>query len=744
MKRIWVALLLAGMAFGMGSCTKEDIDDIRKELQEHDDRLTSLEEWQKSVNTSISSLQSLIEALENKDYVTGVTPLADGSGYEISFLKSGKITIKHGEKGEKGEAGNTPVISVEQDTDGKYYWTVNDEWLLDDGNKMPVTGEKGDDGETPHIGDNGNWWIGSTDTGVKAQGNTGDDGLTPHIGDNGNWWVGTTDTGVKAQGEQGTPGTSAIAPQVRINTETNEWEISTDGGKTWTSTDVQATGDKGEQGEQGPVGPSGAACGISDIKIEGNNVIFTLGSGANEQQITIPLCSSVLTFNDLDEITENSKTFSTESELFSREDLVIQVRVESKNAYGTDILSRSASESWDIGTSVSSNKLEITVEPAKGTALNETAILKVSVTTEDGQQLAYGQKVFTNGIFAGVLSPTTEEEADEQLEKMGKKLNKDKATDIKVINWPEGLTIKYLINYINDEDYLIGTLEIAVPGIEKLPSKAFEKFKNIKVFKSEYCQLWGTNGATFEDSSVEEVYLPAVETLYQMEFDECANLRAVYLPNVETVEGSQVFNRCTSLETLDLPNLTTFNSPNYAYFAGRCPLLREVNMPKATSLPGSAFQECYSLTYLSFPNVEEMGSDIFWKCKNLVAISLPNVKALPKRAFAECVSLNAEEGFDVVEEVGESAFEECTMMKTATLKKVTKIGKNAFKNCRSLTLLGLGCVSEVDDTAFDGVDTKSCDLRFWGGKEPTGGDLDILNYKWCGKEWKSIMIFQSN
>lgn len=247
MKKIWVALLLAGMSFGMGSCMKEDIDDIRKELQEHDDRLTSLEEWQKSVNTDISSLQSLVEALEDKDYVTGVTPLADGSGYEISFLKSGKITIKHGEKGDDGD---TPVISVKQDTDGKYYWTVNGEWLLDGGNnKMPVTGENGDDGETPYIGNNGNWWVGTTDTGVKAQGNTGDDGLTPHIGDNGNWWIGTTDTGVKAQGEQGDPGTSAIAPQVRINTDTNEWEISTDGGKTWASTGVTATGEKGADGD---------------------------------------------------------------------------------------------------------------------------------------------------------------------------------------------------------------------------------------------------------------------------------------------------------------------------------------------------------------------------------------------------------------------------------------------------------------------------------------------------------------
>ena len=41
----------------------------------------------------------------------------------------------------------------------------------------------GKDGITPYIGDNGNWFIGSTDTGVPAKGK---DGLTPHIGDNGN------------------------------------------------------------------------------------------------------------------------------------------------------------------------------------------------------------------------------------------------------------------------------------------------------------------------------------------------------------------------------------------------------------------------------------------------------------------------------------------------------------------------------------------------------------------------------
>lgn len=60
----------------------------------------------------------------------------------------------------------------------------------------------GKDGLTPHIGENGNWWIGEEDTGVKAQG-SGENGITPHIGGNGNWWLGDTDTGVKAKGEDG-------------------------------------------------------------------------------------------------------------------------------------------------------------------------------------------------------------------------------------------------------------------------------------------------------------------------------------------------------------------------------------------------------------------------------------------------------------------------------------------------------------------------------------------------------------
>lgn len=64
---------------------------------------------------------------------------------------------------------------------------------IDDLSKIPgpkgdtgdpgAPGAKGDDGLTPYIGANGNWFIGNTDTGVKAQGEKGADGVAPTLDD---------------------------------------------------------------------------------------------------------------------------------------------------------------------------------------------------------------------------------------------------------------------------------------------------------------------------------------------------------------------------------------------------------------------------------------------------------------------------------------------------------------------------------------------------------------------------------
>ena len=67
-------------------------------------------------------------------------------------------------------------------------------------------GAAGSNGTTPHIGDNGNWFIGKKDTGIKAAGTNGSDGTTPHIGGNGNWFIGNKDTKIKAAGANGKDG----------------------------------------------------------------------------------------------------------------------------------------------------------------------------------------------------------------------------------------------------------------------------------------------------------------------------------------------------------------------------------------------------------------------------------------------------------------------------------------------------------------------------------------------------------
>ena len=54
-------------------------------------------------------------------------------------------------------------------------------------------GKDGKDGDTPFIGDNGNWWIGTTDTGVKAAGQdgaAGNDGAPGKDGSSPGWFFG--------------------------------------------------------------------------------------------------------------------------------------------------------------------------------------------------------------------------------------------------------------------------------------------------------------------------------------------------------------------------------------------------------------------------------------------------------------------------------------------------------------------------------------------------------------------------
>ena len=151
-------------------------------------------------------------AFKNGTVLALLNTALENANSSVVFYQ-GKTSPNFGDTGEKGDPGITPQLKIGEDN----YWYVS----YDDGATwaslgVKATGEKGDKGDTGAQGEKGDTGAqgekgdkGDTgaqgekgdkgDTGTQGEkGDTGKDGQTPRIGTNGNWWIGDTDTGVKA------------------------------------------------------------------------------------------------------------------------------------------------------------------------------------------------------------------------------------------------------------------------------------------------------------------------------------------------------------------------------------------------------------------------------------------------------------------------------------------------------------------------------------------------------------------
>lgn len=193
----------------------------------------------------------------------GQTPHVGSNGnWFIGATDTGvKATGRDGRDGRDGLDGKDGLSAYEQWRQlvgqGATDWpkdqtSMNDFFLF-------LKGRDGANGITPHVGTNGHWFVGSTDTGVTAQGPKGDngtngrdgkDGLSPYVGTNGNWWVGTTDTGVAAKGRDGRDGRDGTDGRTPVIRDGHWWIGDTDTG-------IAAQGVRGEKGEKGDPGEKG-------------------------------------------------------------------------------------------------------------------------------------------------------------------------------------------------------------------------------------------------------------------------------------------------------------------------------------------------------------------------------------------------------------------------------------------------------------------------------------------------------
>lgn len=124
-------LILAG-------CAKEyDDTAIKEKVESLSQKVDKLQAAVDKLTGDVSALAEAIEAAKSGDSISKVEEIKEGgvvTGYTITFVSGKTISLFNGKDGKDGQS---PVIGTKEDG-GVLYWTVNGEYLISGGKKVPV------------------------------------------------------------------------------------------------------------------------------------------------------------------------------------------------------------------------------------------------------------------------------------------------------------------------------------------------------------------------------------------------------------------------------------------------------------------------------------------------------------------------------------------------------------------------------------------------------------------------------
>ena len=733
MKKLLSLLMCGLLLFGCGD--KYDDSALRNDLNDLENRVAKLEELCKQMNTNISSLQKIVEALQDNLSISKVEQISDG--YIIHFSDGSTATIKNGKNSE-----DAPIIGVKKDTDGIYYWTLDGEWLTDEkGNK------------------------------VKAQGTDGKDGV---------------------DGEDGTNGKDGITPQLKI--ENGRWMLSMDNGKTWTDIG-QATGADGKDGEDGADGTDGedgvdgkdGTNGIfKSVREDDDNVYFTL---EDDSVITIPKSDNskfAIAFDTTDIAILNggeSKTISytitdatknTVVKAIAQDGWKVKVDATSTDK-GTititapnpivesEILVFANDGSYRtvmVSLNCMQGQINIADNSINATSAGGTQEIKLTTNLdytieipEDAQSwlslapetraLREDTIVFEVTANEGMQRYTTVALKDEQGKILQTIIFRQLGTCTEVHVETKGELENELAGYdyanieslkitgvLNDVDFLfiyrmmpnLKNLDIAEVNITALPIQAFYKSTNVEnlILPNTLITI---GEEMFYQSKLKTVVIPAnATTIGNSAFEQCASLISIDIPaNVETI-GTAVFWGCSSLATVTFENgsqLKTIGGDSSYYGAfSYCTALTSIEIPASVeTIEAAAFKGCSSLATVTFENGSQLktiggGSSYYG-------------------AFSDCTALTSIEIPASVETIKASAFKGCSSLATVTFENGSQLktieggypSSGTFADCTALTSIEIpASVETIEAAAFKGCSSlatvtfeKGSQLKTIGG-----------------------------
>lgn len=601
------ATIFAALSVVMFSSCKYDDSELWNEVRDHEGRIAQLEELCNQMNTNISSLQTIVSALQNNDYVTSITPITSGNntiGYTINFSKSGPVTIYHGQDGKdgvNGEDGHTPVLGVKMTSDENYYWTIDGEWLLnDEGNKIRANGIDGQDGTDGNDGENGQ------------------------------------------DGQDGTNGKDGVTPQLKI--EDGYWYVSYDNGLEWAQL-WKATGEDGKDGADGQDGDSM----FSRVTYDDDFVYLVLAD--NTTTLMIPRKDD-----------EFSITFPNGNDLVCSSGETVSIPyILTYGDSGTEV-SAIPYGGWEATVEKTGN----TAGNIIVTAPNPMKDGEIIILASDGKEKTIMRKLlFKQGVVSIVTkSYLTDSNASTIEVELSTNLDytvsipddvkswisvsdiQTKATmrdDVVLLDIAANIndaTRTATVSFVNSVNEVLNTVTISQTGAKianneiwyissngniiepdtynfsgTIVSNTYGNGRGIIIFEDDLTEIW--DEAFYYNHRLVEITLPSsVQRIGNNAFDRCANLLRIIIPNNVTSIGQEAFLYAEKLIECDLPD-------------------------NITIIEYAVFQYCDSLTAISIPsNVTTIEARAFNGCEGLLSITIPNsVTYIGDNAFNNCNSL---------------------------------------------------------------------------------------------------------
>ena len=687
MKNFFIYLLFATTLFTVGCRKPYDDSALVGRIDSLESRVAQLEELCQQMNTNISSLQTIINTLQNNDYVTGVTPIVKNGkniGYTITFTKSQPITIYHGDNGangingEKGEMGHTPQIGVKNDADDIYYWTLDGNWLLDnEGNRIKVQGTDGKDGITPLLKIENDYWYVSYDNGStwselsKAtsdnnQNNTTDiNNSSPFqsIDTTNNDYVIFTlnnDTIIKLPKLKSLSITFAIAngtacmPSASIKV-----------GYTLTGADEGTTIET--------VGDGGWKSTVTKTDDSSGYITVTAPASGGEGKVVM--------------LATTSTGFSAMKAICFEEGVVTGIN----DAYQVDY------EESTLEISLTTNLAYTVNIPDDATSWISVADTRASMRTE-------------------TLTFTIQENPEEQ---------PIRSATIKLIGECGDILQSFVI--MQEMQPSSNPIVFADANAKKVCVEKFDTNGDGELSEKEAAAVTTIDQYFFGDyaSSItsfdEFQYFTSLHKVNEYAFYECSNLRSIKLPSGVTTISSQAFNNCYSLQNIVLhEGITEIGSFAFADCS-----LTSITIPQSiTKIHMNAFEEndiesvyisdldaWYGIDFIDiassyFSNPMHKGANLYLNNVLVTNTTLPNDYIKTGLALTGCTSITSLSIPNGVLEISDHSFSKCSNLQNISIpESVTSIGQYAFQFCSSLQTITIPkSVSFINYSAFNNCD----------------------------------------